>query len=91
MNFTKPLTASERYARFILAAWNKREFTELQAALAQPSSMRPAALPAVECERIDLIHDLGRDLLMSDSSGHAANRTDQNTALALVRHLARCE
>jgi hypothetical protein len=91
MTSTKPLTASERYARFILSAWNKREFTELQAALAQPSSTRPATLPAVECERIDLIHDLGRDLLLSDNSGQAANWTTQNAALALVRHLARCE
>lgn len=91
MTSAKPLTASTRYARFILGAWNKREFTELQAALAQPPSARPATLPAVECERIDLIHDLGRILLVWDSSAQGENGTNQNAALALVRHLARCE
>ncbi len=91
MTSTRPLTASERYARFILNAWNKREFTELQAALTQSPFTRPGNLPAVERERMDLIQDLGRDLLIWDSSGQVENGTNQNAALALVRHLARCE
>jgi len=91
MTSTRPLTVSERYARFILGAWNKREITELQAALTQLPFMRPGNLPAEEYERMDLIQDLGRDLLMRDSSGHVESRTGQNAALALVRHLARCE
>ena len=83
MTSTRPLTASERYARFVLSAWNKREFTDLQAALTQVPFARPGNLPAAEYERMDLIQDLGRDLLL--------NGTDQNAALTLVRHLARCE
>lgn len=90
MTSTRPLTASERYARLILSAWNKREFTELQAALAQLPLTRPESLPAVECERMDLIHDLGCNLLVRDGSG-VKNGTNQSAALALVRHLARCE
>jgi hypothetical protein len=88
MTSIRPLTASERYARFILNAWNKREFAELQAGLA---FTRPASVSAAERERMDLIRDLGRDLLLWDGSEHGTNGTDQNTALALVRHLARCE
>jgi hypothetical protein len=83
MTFTRPLTASERYARFVLSAWNKREFTELQTAVTQVPFARPGNLPAVEYERMDLIQDLGRDLLI--------NGTNQDAALTLVRHLARCE
>jgi hypothetical protein len=83
MTSTRPLTASERYARFVLSAWNKQESTEFQAALTQVPFTLPGNLPAVEYERMDLIQDLGRDLLI--------NGTDQNTALSLVRHLARCK
>lgn len=90
MTSTRALTASERYARLILNAWNKREFTELQTALAQFPSSRPATLPAVERERMDLIHDLGSNLLVQDGS-EVKNGTNQSAALALVRHLARCE
>ena len=91
MTSTGPLTASERYARFVLSAWDKREFTELQAALTKVPFTRPGNLPAVEYERMDLIQDLGRNLLIWDSSAQVENGTDRSTALALVRHLARCE
>jgi hypothetical protein len=91
MTSTKPLTASERYARCILSAWNKREFSELQSALQQLPCDRPENLPAVEFERMDLIHDLGQTLLASENSAAIVNRMDQNAALGLVRHLARCE
>jgi hypothetical protein len=91
MTSTKPLTASERYARFILSAWSKREFNELQVALTQSPLTRPENLPPVECERMDLIHDLGQNLLAWENSGQVENGTDQNAALGLVRHLARCE
>jgi hypothetical protein len=91
MTATRPLTASARYARFILDAWNKREFTELQAALTQFPFMRLETLPPMEHERMDLLHDLGRSLLAWKSSGQVEGGTDQNAALGLVRHLARCE
>jgi hypothetical protein len=91
MTSTRPLTASERYARFVLSAWNKREFAELQTALTESPFERPGNLPAAEYERMDLIQDLGRDLLMCNGSAQVANGTNQEAALALVRHLARCE
>jgi hypothetical protein len=91
MTSTRPLTASERYARFVLSAWNKREFAELQTALTESPFKRPENLPAAEYERMDLIQDLGRDLLILDGSGQVTNGTDHDAALALVRHLARCE
>ncbi len=40
---------------------------------------------------MDLLHDLGRSLLAWESSGQIESETDQNAALGLVRHLARCE
>jgi hypothetical protein len=88
MTSTRPLTASERYARFVLNAWDKREFTELQTAITQVPFTRPGNLPAVEYERMDLIQDLGRDLLMWDSSAQGKNGIEPGAALALVRHLA---
>ena len=91
MTSTRPLTASERFARFVLNAWDKREFTELQTALTQVPFTRPGNLSAVEYERMDLIQDLGRNLLRWDSSGNIRNGIEPSTALALVRHLAGCQ
>lgn len=90
MTSTQPLTASERYARCILTAWNKRELMELQSVLQQSSWTVPESLSAVERERMDLIHGLGQDLLLWDAAGRAENAASQNAALVLVRHLARC-
>jgi hypothetical protein len=90
MTSTKLLTASERYARFVLSAWNQREFTELESAVTQSPFMQAGTLRVEEFERIELIHDLGRNLLAWDTSGQCENQTDQNTALAILRHLARC-
>jgi hypothetical protein len=89
MTSTAPLTASERYARSILTAWNKRALNELQSTL-QSSVMAPEALSAEERERMDLIQDLGQDLLIWGAAGRAENAANQSAALALVRHLARC-
>jgi hypothetical protein len=88
MTSTAPLTASERYARSILTAWNKRAIDELQSTLLQSSPMED--LSAEEQERMDLIHGLGQDLLIWDAAGRAENTVNQGAALALVRHLARC-
>jgi len=88
---TKPLTVSERYARTILNGWNKHEFAELEPNLTQLPFARPENLPAAECERMDLIRDLAQNLVAGKSSGRGENTTSPNTALALLRHLARCE
>ena len=90
MTSTAPLTASERYARSILTAWNKRAVNELQATLLHSSAFAPEALSAEERERMDLIQGLGQDLLKWDAAGRAENAANQSAALALVRHLARC-
>ena len=91
MTSTRPLTASERYARFVLNAWNNREFAQLKTVLTELPFKRSGNLPAAEYERMDLIQDLGRGLLMPDGSGLVANGGDHDAALAVVRHLARCE
>ena len=87
MTCTQPLTASERYARSILSAWNKRELNELESTLTR---MAPQAMCPEERERLELIQGLGQDLLLWDATGHAENAVNQKAALALVRHLARC-
>jgi len=87
MTCTQPLTASERFARSVLTAWNKREFSELQSTL---SGIAAEAFSAEERERMELIQGLGQDLLLWDAAGHAKNAAKKNAALALVRHLARC-
>jgi hypothetical protein len=90
MTSTQPLTVSERYARSILTAWNKRELNQLQSTLTQSPALAPEALSAEERERMELIQGLGQDLLIWDADGRAENTANQSAALALVRHLARC-
>jgi hypothetical protein len=90
MSCTKPLTGSERYARVVLSAWDRREFTELESALTQLYGTLPEN-SAVETERMDLSRDLGRTLLISHSMGQVENRMNQDTTVALLRHLARFE
>jgi hypothetical protein len=90
MTCTKPLTGSERYARVVLSAWDRREFTELESALTQLSVTLPEN-SAVETERMDLSRDLGRTLLIAHSTGQVENRMNQETTVALLRHLARFE
>jgi hypothetical protein len=90
MTSTARLTVSERYARSILTAWNKRAINELQSTLLQSSPTAPEALCAEERERMDLIQGLGQDLLIWDAAGRAENAANRSAALALVRHLAGC-
>jgi hypothetical protein len=88
MTSTQPLTASERYARSILTAWNQRELSDLKTTLAHSPALAPAALCAEERERMDLLNGLSQELLLWDAG--AGNLAAQNAALAVVRHLARC-
>ena len=89
MTTTQPLTASERYARSILTAWNKHELNELQATLAHSPAVQDS-LSLEERERMELIQGLGQDLLQWNAAGRAENAANKDAALALVRHLARC-
>lgn len=86
MTSIQPLTASERYARFILNAWNRHELNELRSTLTPSCEV----LSEEERERMELIQGLGQELLQWDAAGRAENAANQNAALALVRHLARC-
>jgi hypothetical protein len=90
MTPTKPLTTSERYARNVLAAWNNNEYAQLKT-LVQSTGIAPEAVPAAEAERMDLIQDIGRSLVGWESTGQKKNAANVNVALALVRHLARCD
>jgi hypothetical protein len=90
MTSTKSLTASERHARFVLTAWDDREFTQLKV-LTQTPFTGIEALPAEERERMDLVQEIGRSLLAWGSFGYGQNAANRNVALALLRHLARCD
>lgn len=87
---SKPLTASERFARLVLTAWSSRQFAEVKMLTEAPFA-GIEALPAVERERVDLIQEIGRNLLIWETAGHGKNAGNRNVALALVRHLARCD
>jgi hypothetical protein len=91
MTSTKPLTASERYARFVLGAWNKREFVQLRTVLRELPFAQPETLPSEERERVDLIRDLGQNLLMQEGAGRTEDESNQNAALGILRRLARYE
>ncbi len=89
MPSTKPLTVSERYARSLLAAWNRREVIELKGLLLAHPLPEPAAAPAAELERVDLLQEICRNLLIWDAAGQRKNATNVAVAVALLRHLAR--
>jgi hypothetical protein len=88
MTCTTPLTGSERYARVVLSAWERREFAELESALTQVSVTLPEN-SAVESERMELIRDLGRTLLIWHRTEQVENETSQDTTVALLLHLAK--
>jgi len=90
MTSTKPLTASELLARSVLAAWDHRQFSELQAVLTETPFTGPETLPDVERERMYLIQDIGRNLILWGNSKQAESGESRNVALALVLHLAGC-
>ena len=69
MTSTTPLTASERYARSILTAWNKARMNALGSPSKSPAVAPETCLP--RRERMDLLHDLGQDLLIGNSAGPA--------------------
>ena len=87
----KPLTVSERYARSLLAAWNNRELTELKGLLAAPPFPDSEPVRVVERERVDLLQEIGRNLVIWEAAGERKNATNVAVAVALLRHLARYE
>lgn len=63
---------------------------ELESTLQRSPALALETLSAEERERMELLQDLGQDLLIGNAAGPAENAAHHSAALALVRHLARC-
>jgi hypothetical protein len=101
MTDPRTLTASERCARLLLAAWNTGDLAGLEAALRQASA---SALPSTsagaggrtelssgEEERMELLREIAGGIQMWLRGIRRTKPSDLNTHLELLRHLARCE
>jgi hypothetical protein len=89
MTLTKPLTPSEHYARLILTAWYKRDFTELHAGLNRDPLLGSEPRTLAERERIDLIKDLAHHLEMWEQSEQQEDAANLSAALRLTHQIAR--
>jgi hypothetical protein len=89
MTQLKPLTHSERYARLVLDAWYQDSSSELQSAVERVSAGF-GTLPDAESERMDLIQDLSRRLLIWKTAGRTEEDAAVSAAIGLVSHLGRC-
>ena len=90
MTNTKPLTASERSARALLAAWNSGELARLEAVL-EGTGPLAAHLSSSELERIELVREIADAIRLWIQGTQRNPPTDLNASLKLLRHLARCE
>jgi hypothetical protein len=93
MTNTNPLTASERSARALLAAWNSGELARLEAALEGIGSaaLGEARPSSPEAERIELVREIADSIRAWIQGVERKTPTDLNASLKLLRHLARCE
>jgi hypothetical protein len=87
MTSTKTFTVSQHYAKLILAAWERRDFTGFQGILDQIGGVEMEDLPPAERERTDLIRDLARNILLWETSRRKVHQADLNAASVLIRHL----
>jgi hypothetical protein len=85
------LTASERCARMLLAAWNTGDLAGLEAALRQTSAAGHAELSSSEEERMELVREIAGGIRLWLRGIRDTKPADLNTHLELLRHLARCE
>jgi hypothetical protein len=85
------LTASERCARLLLAAWNTGDLTGLEAALRQASAADRTGLTSSEEERMELVREIAGGIQMWLRGVRWERPADLTTHLELLRHLARCE
>ena len=82
----KPFTVSEQYARRLLAAWYEHNENSFLVQSASAPALNRNALLSGEQERLDLIQDLARSLMMCIQSGH---QEDLTAALGVIHQLAR--
>jgi hypothetical protein len=90
MNDTRPLTASERCARSLLAAWNRGDLATLQTRLEMAPPADPGA-PSSEIERIELVQEIAATIRLWLQGIRRKSTTDVEASVRLLRHLARCE
>jgi len=84
----KSLTTSERCARCLLAAWNTGNLSDLDVALRQAAVIDEAGLSTSEIERMELVQEIACNIRMWLRGIRWNKRTDLNTHLELLRHLA---
>jgi hypothetical protein len=87
----KSLSASERCARLLLAAWNTGDLAGLESALRQASVANSPELSSSEEERMELVREIAGGIQMWLRGIRWEKPADLNTHLELLRHLARCE
>jgi hypothetical protein len=91
MTEPKILTASERCARSLLAAWNTGDLAALEAALRQSAAAEETELSSGEEERMEIVQEIAVNIQMWLRGVRWTKPADLNTNLELLRHLARCE
>jgi hypothetical protein len=91
MTEPKILTASERCARSLLAAWNTGDLAALEAALRQSTPAGPMEASTGEEERMEVVQEIANNIQMWLRGVRWTKPADLNTNLELLRHLARSE
>jgi len=91
MTQPKSLSASERCARMLLAAWNMGDLAALEAALRQTSVANNTELSSSEEERMELVREIAGAIQMWLRGVRSERPADLTIHLELLRHLARCE
>jgi hypothetical protein len=90
MNDIKPLTASERCARSLLAAWNRGDLAALQTRL-DTAPLADTGATSSEKERIELVEEIASTIRLWLQGMRRKSPADMDASLRLLRHLARCE
>jgi hypothetical protein len=91
MTEPKLLTASERCARSLLAAWNTGDLAALESALRQSAVSGYVDLSAGEEERMEIVQEIASNIQMWLRGVRSTRPADLNTNLDLLLHLARTE
>jgi hypothetical protein len=86
---SNPLTASERYAKSLLLAWDSGEAHPIEAVLDRTALVDPAQLSAGEQERFELVHEIGSTMKAWQDSPTRQDEASITALLGLLRHLAR--
>jgi hypothetical protein len=90
MTSAKSVTVSERFARSLLAAWNRGDLPRLRDELNQVAVADHSSLPVFEQERIEMVQEVAKTMRVW-LGGARRKHTELNVALALLGHLATLE